>query len=74
MEKVRPPNLLSTSPGGRVTRWKQVVLKMNDLLCIFPNDGLEDMLACIGIVYERISLGAMNELKVLSSRLSEYRL
>jgi len=51
-----------------------VVLKMNDLLCIFPNDRLEDMLACIGIVYERISLGAMNKLKVLSSRLSEYRL
>jgi hypothetical protein len=51
-----------------------VVLKMNDLLCIFPNDGLEDMLACIGIVYEGISLGSMNELKVLSSRLSEYRL
>lgn len=53
---------------------ERVVLKVNDLLCIFTNDGLEDMLACIGIVYERISLGTMNKLKVLSSRLSEYRL
>jgi hypothetical protein len=48
------------------------VLKMNDLFRVFANNWLEDMLACIWVIYERISLRAMNKLEVLSSRLSEY--
>ena len=51
-----------------------VGVKKNDLFCVFANNWLKDMLACIGVVYKRVSLGAMNKLKVLSSRLSEYRL
>jgi hypothetical protein len=53
---------------------ERVVSKTNDLFRIFPNNWLEDMLACIGVIYEGISLGAMNKLEVLGSRLSKYRL
>ena len=51
------PILLSTCPGRRDYYLKEiVVLKTNDLSRIFANNWFEDVLACIGIIYERISL------------------
>jgi hypothetical protein len=57
MEKEMSPNLLSTCPGRRDYYLKETVaLKTNDLSRIFASNWLEDMLACVGVIYERISL------------------
>lgn len=51
------PNLLSTCPGRRDYYLKETIdLKTNDLSRIFANDWLEDMLACVGVIYKRIPL------------------
>jgi hypothetical protein len=57
MGKERSPNLLSTCPGRRDYWLEETVgVKTNDLFRVFANNWLEDMLACIGVIYERISL------------------
>jgi hypothetical protein len=57
MGKEMTPNLLSTCPGRR-GYWleEKVGVKRKDLFRVFANNWLKDMLACIGVIDERISL------------------
>lgn len=46
-------------------------LDLTHLFSVRGDKSFQDMLRCVWIMYERISLGSMDELEMLSPRLSE---